>query len=458
MAKSSVKDLTTGSPMKLILGFMLPLLLGMLFQQFYNMVDTAIVGQFLGIDALAGVGSTGSINFLVLGFVQGVCIGFAIPVAQQFGSKDFEAMRRYVGNTIWLAVTFAVVLTAATCILCTNILTWMDTPDDVFQQAYDYIFVIFLGIPVTFLYNILSGIIRSVGDSKTPLYFLIISSLLNVGLDVFMIVVLNMGVSGAGWATVISQLVSGILCLIFMIKRFDILRLKKSDLRPDKYYIGRLCGVGIPMGLQYSITAIGSILIQTAVNGLGSTYVAAVTAGSKVSQLLCCPFDAMGSTMATYGGQNIGAGKVERVKKGLAACSLLGVCYSVIGFLIILLAGRSISMLFVNDTNGGSVEEILDLARQFLLINGAFYIPLAFVNIVRFLIQGMGFSQIAIFAGVFEMLARGIVALCLVPFFGFNAVCFANPAAWIFADCFLIPLFFWCYRRMKWQFCRGEQE
>lgn len=436
MAKSSVKDLTTGSPMKLILGFMLPLLLGMLFQQFYNMVDTAIVGQFLGIDALAGVGSTGSINFLVLGFVQGVCIGFAIPVAQQFGSKDFEAMRRYVGNTIWLAVTFAVVLTAATCILCTNILTWMDTPDDVFQQAYDYIFVIFLGIPVTFLYNILSGIIRSVGDSKTPLYFLIISSLLNVGLDVFMIVVLNMGVSGAGWATVISQLVSGILCLIFMIKRFDILRLKKSDLRPDKYYIGRLCGVGIPMGLQYSITAIGSILIQTAVNGLGSTYVAAVTAGSKVSQLLCCPFDAMGSTMATYGGQNIGAGKVERVKKGLAACSLLGVCYSVIGFLIILFAGRSISMLFVNDTNGGSVEEILDLARQFLLINGAFYIPLAFVNIVRFLIQGMGFSQIAIFAGVFEMLARGIVALCLVPFFGFNAVCFANPAAWIFADCF----------------------
>ncbi len=456
MAKSTVKDLTTGSPMKLILGFMLPLLLGMLFQQFYNMVDTAIVGQFLGIDALAGVGSTGSINFLVLGFVQGVCIGFAIPVAQQFGSKDLEAMRRYVGNTIWLAVIFAVVLTTATCLLCSNILTWMDTPDDVFRQAYDYIFVIFLGIPVTFLYNILSGIIRSVGDSKTPLYFLIISSLLNVGLDVFMIVVLNMGVSGAGWATVISQLVSGILCLVYMIKRFDILRLRRSDLRPDKYYIGRLCGVGIPMGLQYSITAIGSILIQTAVNGLGSTYVAAVTAGSKVSQLLCCPFDAMGSTMATYGGQNIGAGKVDRVKKGLAACSLLGICYSVIGFLIIIFAGRSITMLFINDTNGGSIEEILDLARQFLLINGAFYIPLAFVNIVRFLIQGMGFSQIAIFAGVFEMVARGIVALCLVPVLGFNAVCFANPAAWIFADCFLIPLFFWCYRKMKWQFCRAE--
>ncbi|MGN1339384.1 MAG: MATE family efflux transporter [Oscillospiraceae bacterium] len=458
MAGSKVKDLTTGSPMKLILGFMLPLLLGMLFQQFYNMVDTAIVGQFLGINALAGVGSTGSINFLVLGFVQGVCIGFAIPVAQQFGSKDFTAMRRYVGNTIWLAVIFAVVLTTATCVLCTNILTLMDTPEDVFQEAYDYIFVIFLGIPVTFLYNILSGIIRSVGDSKTPLYFLIISSLLNVGLDVFMIVVLDMGVSGASWATVVSQLVSGVLCLIYMIKRFDILHLNSEELRPDRYYIGRLCSIGIPMGLQYSITAIGSILIQTAVNGLGSTYVAAVTAGSKVSQLLCCPFDAMGSTMATYGGQNIGAGKVERVKKGLGACSLLGVGYAIIGFFIILFAGGSIAMLFINDTNGGSIEEILALSQQFLRINGAFYIPLAFVNIVRFLIQGMGFSQIAIFAGVFEMLARGIVALCLVPALGFNAVCFANPAAWIFADCFLIPLFFHCYRRMKWKFCNVPQD
>lgn len=452
MAKSTVRDLTTGSPMKLILGFMLPLLLGMLFQQLYNMVDTAIVGQFLGIKALAGVGSTGSINFLVLGFVQGVCLGFAIPVAQQFGAKDFDSMRKYVANTLWLALAFAAVLTTATGIFCADILTLMDTPADIFQSAYDYIFVIFLGIPVTFLYNILSGIIRSVGDSKTPLCFLIISSLLNVALDVFMIVVLKMGVSGAGWATVISQLVSGLLCLVYIIKRFDILRLSKKDLRPDFHYIGRLCSVGMPMGLQYSITAIGSILLQTAVNGLGSTYVAAVTAGGKVNQLLCCPFDAMGSTMATYGGQNIGAGKVERVKKGLASCSLLGVGYGIIGFVIILLVGKNIAMLFINDTDGGSIEEILALSYRFLLIVGAFYIPLAFVNIVRFLIQGMGFSQVAIFAGVFEMIARALVALCFVPRFGFNAVCIAHPAAWIFADCFLIPLFFGCYRKMKQKF------
>lgn len=452
MAKSTTRDLTNGSPMKLIIGFMLPLFLGMLFQQFYNMVDTAIVGQYLGVKALAGVGSTGSINFLVLGFVQGVCTGFAIPVAQMFGAKDHSAMRKYVGNTIWISAIFAVVLTTVTCLLCADILTWMNTPADCFNEAYNYIFVIFLGIPVTFLYNILSGIIRSVGDSKTPLYFLIISSLLNISLDLFMMIVLDMGVLGASLATVISQLVSGVLCLIYMIKRFEILHLSREEMRISRYYIGRLCGVGIPMGLQYSITAIGSILIQTAVNGLGSTYVAAVTAGSKVSQLLCCPFDAMGSTMATFGGQNIGAGKIGRVKRGLFDCSCLGVGYSIIGFLVILLFGRNIAMLFVNDTNGGSIEEILELAQRFLVLNGVFYIPLAFVNIVRFLIQGMGFSQIAIFAGVFEMVARGVVALALVPFLGFDAVCFANPAAWILADCFLIPLFFRCYKKMKLKF------
>lgn len=438
--------------MKLILGFMLPLFLGMLFQQLYNMVDTAIVGQYLGVKALAGVGSTGSINFLVLGFVQGVCTGFAIPVAQMFGAKDYGSMRKYVGNIIWVSVIFAVVLTAATCLLCSNILTWMNTPDDCIQQAYDYIFVIFLGIPATFLYNILSGIIRSVGDSKTPLIFLLISSVLNVGLDLFMIIVLNMGVSGASWATVISQLVSGVLCLLFMIKKFDILHLSRDELRFSGFYAAKLCAVGIPMGLQYSITAIGSILIQTAVNGLGSTYVAAVTAATKVSQLLACPIDAMGSTMATYGGQNVGAGKIKRVGRGLFDCSCLGVGYSVLAFLIILFLGRTISTLFVNDVDAGSVDEILALSQQFLVCNGVFYVLLAFVNIVRFLIQGMGFSQIAIFSGIFEMVARGLVALALVPLLGFNAVCFANPAAWLFADCFLFPLFFHCYRKLKVKF------
>ncbi len=452
MANGAARDLTQGNPMKLILGFMLPLLLGLLFQQFYNMVDTIIIGQFLDIYALAGVGSTGSINFLVMGFVIGVCAGFAIPVAQTFGSKNFGDLKKYVGNTIWISIAFAAVLTAATCLLCTNILEWMKTPDNVFDHARDYIFVIFLGIPVTFLYNILSGFMRSLGDSKTPVIILVISSLLNVALDIFMIVVLKMGVAGAGWATVISQLVSGVLCLIFIIKRLDLLHLSRDDLKLRPYYIGRLCAVGLPMGLQYSITAIGTILLQAAVNELGPICIAAVTAGNKVGQFMCCPFDAMGSTMATFGGQNVGAAKLDRLKRGLFDCILLGVIWSVLALIIAYFFGGSLASLFLNKDDpetAANAPEILRLAQQFLVCNALFYIPLAFVNIVRFLIQGMGSSQVAVYAGVFELVARGVVAICFVPALGYDAVCYANPAAWVLADVFLIPAFFVCFRAIK---------
>lgn len=453
MAK--VKDLTQGKPMKLIVGFMLPLLFGMLFQQFYNMVDTIIVGRYLGIDALAGVGSTGSINFLVMGLVIGLCAGFAIPVAQTFGSKDFKELRRYVANTLWIAIVFAVVLTVVTCLLCSSILRWMNTPDNVFDEAYGYIFTIFLGIPATFLYNILSGFIRSLGDSKTPLIFLIVSSFLNIGLDIFLIVVMKMGVSGAGWATVISQLVSGILCLIFIVKKFDILHLHKEDLKPSGRHIAKLCGVGLPMGLQYSITAIGTILIQTAVNGLGSIYMASVTAGNKVGQFMSCPYEALGSTMATYGGQNVGAGEIKRVKRGLIDCSLIGIIYSLIAFGVAFFFGGELSMIFIdaNDPEiAANAEIIKGFAKQYLVMNTAFYILLVFVNNVRFLIQGIGYSQLALFAGVFELVARGAAALLLAPKWGYDAICFANPLAWILADLFLFPAFFYCYARLKKKF------
>lgn len=452
MKKTAVRDLTAGSPMRLIVGFMLPLLFGMLLQQLYSMIDTIIVGRYLGLEALAGVGSTGSINFLVIGFVQGLCTGFAIPIAQEFGAKDTEALRKFIGNTVWSAAFFALLLTAATCLLCASILTWMKTPEDVFTQAHDYIFVIFLGIPATFLYNILSGFIRSVGDSKTPLIFLVISSLLNIALDVFMIVTLQMGVAGAAWATVISQLVSGILCFVYIVKRIDILHITREDLKLDFYYVKRLCSIGLPMGLQYSITAIGIILLQTSVNTLGKPSMAAVTAGSRVSQLLICPFDAMGGTMATWGGQNIGANKIDRVKSGFFNCSILGIGWSAVALGITLLFGRGLVMLFIDKNNAPSpdqMDEVIELGRQFLVINSIFYAALAFVNIGRFLIQGMGFSQIALFAGVFEMFARGFVGLRIVPKVGFVGACFASPAAWVLADLFLIPAFFACYCHVK---------
>lgn len=441
----ATKNMTVGSPMKLIIGFLVPLLLGMLFQQFYNMMDTMIVGRFLGAKALASVGGTGSINFMIIGFCMGVCNGFAIPVAKAFGAEDEEALRRYVANSAWLAIGFSLLTTLMVCLGCRQILLAMDTPSDIFEGSYAYIFVIFLGIPVVYLYNLLSGILRSLGDSKTPLYFLILSSLLNIVLDLITILILKMGVSGAAWATVISQGVSGVLCLIFIVKRYPILKIKKEEWVPKKVYMSHLCGMGLPMGLQYSITAIGSIVLQTAVNSLGSMAVAAMTAGNRIGMICCCPFDAMGSTMATYTGQNIGARKLERVTQGIKACSFIAILYSILSCIVLIGFGKYLVLLFVK----GSEVEIIANAATLLKWTSLFYFPLALVNIVRFTIQGMGFGNLAILAGICEMIARGIVGFVFVPRFGYIAACFASPVAWLMADAFLIPAYYYVFKKLK---------
>ena len=408
------RDLTTGSPMRLIIGFALPTLFGMLFQQLYNMVDAMIVGKLLGSAALAAVGSTGSVNFFVIGFCMGVCNGFAIPVAQRMGAGEPSKMRRYVANAAWLSVLFAVVLTVATGLLCRQILTVMLTPADIFANAYAYIFVIFMGIPATFLYNLLAGVIRSLGDSKTPVYFLALSSVLNILLDFALILGFQAGVAGAAIATVASQGVSGIACLLYMRKKYPILHMTKEERRLDLHACGVLCAMGIPMGLQYSITAIGSIVLQSSVNALGSLYVAAVAAGGKVYQLLACPFDAMGATMATYCGQNVGACRLDRLSRGIRACALLGLGYSVVAFCAMLRFAPQCALLFL-DSRELDAALLTQLTSRYILIQSAFFFPLALVNIVRFSIQGMGFSPFAILAGVLEMAARTGVGMLLVP-------------------------------------------
>ena len=447
------KDLTQGSPVRLILGFALPLLAGMLFQQLYNLVDTLIVGRFLGMEALAGVGATGSINFLVLGFCMGICSGFAIPVAQRFGAHEESRMREFVANGVWLAIVFALVMTVMTVVYCDAILSAMNTPEDCFQQAYDYNVVIFAGIPFTFLYNLLSGWLRSLGDSKTPLFFLVLSSVLNVILDLFFILVMKLGVFGASLATVLSQAISGLLCLLFIAAKVPILHISRDEWRMQSGRMKELCAYGVPMGLQYSITAIGSVILQTAVNGLGSTAVASVTAAGKISMFCCCPFDALGSTMATYAGQNVGAKKMDRVNTGILASSIIGSVYSVVILGVMFLWSRQISLLFVD----ASETVILDQARQMLLINMVFYIPLTLVNVVRFTVQGMGFSKFAILAGVCEMIGRSVVAFFLVPYFGYTAVCFASPVAWILADLFLVPAYLYCAKTLRSLFEKNAQ-
>lgn len=445
MIKSKTQDMTVGNPFKIILGFSIPLLFGMIFQQFYSMVDTIIVGKYLGVDSLAAVGSTGSINFMIIGFCMGICNGFAIPVAQQFGASDYKLLRKYVANSAWLSIIFSAIMTVIVCIFCKDILLLMKTPSNIIDNAYDYIFVIFLGIPVIYLYNLLSGIIRSLGDSKTPLIFLLISSVLNIILDLYLIIFVHMGVAGAAWATVISQGVSGICCLIFMRKKYEILKFKKDELKFDNKCIAKLCYMGIPMGLQYSITAIGSVILQTAINNLGSAVVASVTAASKISMFLCCPFDALGSTMATYTGQNVGAKKLERINQGIKSSIIIGSVYSIIALIVSILFGKNMALIFIDS----SEMLILSQVNKFLIITVSFYIPLCFVNVVRFTIQGMGYSTFAILAGVCEMLARAVCGFVMVPIFGYIAVCLGSPVAWIFADAFLIPAYYIVLNRLK---------
>ncbi len=442
----SARDMTTGNPMRLILGFSIPLLLGNLFQQFYNLVDTMIVGRFLGFRALAGVGATGCINFLIIGFCMGVCSGFAIPVSHAFGARDEAGLKKNIINSFYLAGAFAIGITIVTVIFLRPMLRLLRTPEDIFEYSYSYILIIFIGIPATFLYNILSSMIRAIGDSRTPLVFLIISSFLNIGLDLLFIVVFKSGVSGAALATVLSQLISGILCVIVVIKKFPIIHVGKQYRSPDKHCMNRLCRMGVPMGLQYSITAIGSVILQSSVNTLGSVVVASITAANRVTMFLSCPFDAMGATMATYAGQNVGAKKLDRLDEGLKDCSILGIGYSLIAFVILYFFRFDLVSLFIDDVAANG--EMLENAGRFLIIIGAFYIPLAFVNIIRFMIQGMGFPFFAILAGVLEMVARGIAGIWMVPAWGFLGACFASPLAWIFADAFLIPAYITVRRKL----------
>ena len=445
MARSAVKDLTQGPPTRLVLGFAGPLLFGFLFQQLYSFVDTAIVGRYLGAEALAAVGSTSSLNFLILGFCMGICSGFSIPIAQAFGARDETELRRYVMHSVYLCAVISVLMALATGLLCPTLLRLMDTPEEILDSAVRYIQLIFFAIPVTVTYNMASGVMRSLGDSKTPVMFLALAALVNIGLDILFILVFRLGVFGAALATVISQLASGLGCVIVIVKRYPILRMTREDRKYRPFFARQLVGMGIPFGLQYSITAIGSVMMQTSVNGLGTIAVAAVTAGGKLSAFFACVIDALASTMATFAGQNIGARKLDRVDQGLRAASVIGIAYCIAAAAVIWLWGDRLVGLFID----AKEANVIALAHQFIKTNSAFYIFLLFVNIVRLSIQGMGFTKLAMFAGMAELVARTLVAVILVPIFGFNAACFANPAAWIAADLFLFPCYARCMRQLK---------
>ena len=432
------KDMTLGSPLKLILAFAVPLMLGSLFQQFYNLADTIIVGRFVGVEALAAVGSVGGLNYLVLGFVNGIACGFSIPISWTFGAKDYSQMRRYTANAVWLSIAFAVVLTIVTVALTRPILVWTNTPANIIDLADIYVRTIFWGIPFTLLYNVTSALMRALGDSKRPLYFLLMASFLNIGLDLLCIIVFKMGVFGASFATVFSQAVAGFGSLWYIARHYHELRWSKEEGKLSRDHCLKLCNMGIPMGLQCSITAIGSVVLQGAVNGLGSDIVAAQTAGGKAAQFLSVPLESIGTAMTTYASQNLGAHDLKRVNRGVNTALGIGCVYSIASFIILRFADKLLIGLFLD---AGEVE-IMANAQSFIFWNSVFYIPLAVLIIYRYTIQGLGYSGLAMFAGVAEMVARAMVGFLFVPLWGYFAACIANPVAWFFACFFLIPAYF----------------
>lgn len=439
VSASHIRSMTEGSPLKLILIFMLPVLLGQLVQQTYNMMDSIIVGRLLGADALAAVGASSSVQFMVLGFCSGMCDGFAIHASQSFGANDLRKMRRYIWHMVVLAVMIAAILTTATALACPGIIHILHTPRKIQTNAIRYLLIIFLGIPFTIFYNLQASVLRAVGNSKAPFLFLAVSSVLNIFLDLLCVAVFHWGVAGAAIATITSQALSGLLCLIYIIRKMQILHIQKDEHEWSGRMAANLLIMGLPMGLQFSITGIGSMVMQACNNSLGSIYVSGYTAGDRVEQFVMCPYVALSSSMATYVGQNYGAGKMDRIRKGVLEAFILGNIYGIVFGSLMAVFGRNAASLFLEAGKG--TDALLDISAQFLKTVGFTFWLVTAVNVFRPAIQAMNGPGKAIFSGVIEMAARTFFSLSMLGILGFTAICWTHQAAWITAGIYVILMY-----------------
>lgn len=441
------KDMTVGKPASVIISFTIPILIGNIFQQFYNMADAIIVGRCVGNRALAAVGSTGTFMFLIYGLVTGMTVGFTVSTAQRFGAGDMDGMRKSVASAIKLAAIVTALMTAVTMIFMRPMLRLMNTPSDIFDDAYSYIMIICAGIVAQVLYNMLSAILRALGNSKTPLYFLILSALLNIGLDLVFIKIFRMGAAGAAYATVISQLIAGIASFIYIIAKVPQLHLRKEDWAHDRVLVGNQLKVGFPMALQYSITAIGITMVQAALNKLGSTAVASYTAAGKIEQIAGQAYVAIGTTMATYCAQNRGAGRIDRIKDGFRRATCMGFIYSIIAGALIFFFGKYMTYLFVSE----DISEVIGYVDTYLRCISLFFIPLTIVNVHRNGIQGMGFGILPMMAGVAELIGRGVASVVAAHYRSYIGICMGGPAAWVLAAALLIWMYHMVIRKLEKQ-------
>ncbi|GHT93209.1 MATE family efflux transporter [Spirochaetia bacterium] len=426
------KNLTVGNPALLIFGFTLPLLIGNLFQQFYNVADTFIVGNTIGVEALAAVGCTGSLGFLILGFIFGFTSGTAIITAQRFGAGDIAGVRRSFAASLVLGIGLTIIITAIGVNTARPLLALLRTPDEIFERAYRYIVIIFGGIGAGILFNMFSNVMRAVGDSRTPLIFLVIACIINIILDYLFILAFRMDVEGAAIATVIAQLIAGLLCIPVIIKKLPMLALSRADWKISGAELKEHIRIALPMGFQISIIAIGAVALQFALNSQGTTAVAAFTAAGKIDQFANMPLNSFGATMAIYTAQNYGARKIDRIRSGVIQCFFMSAAFSIVMGLLFVFTGKHLAAIFL-----GANPEAVSLAHIYLIVNGSFYILLAFLLVVRQTIQGLGDSLFPTVAGVMELGMRTFAAIALSKPFGFTGICFANPLAWLGA---CIPL------------------
>lgn len=432
-------DMTKGSPLKLILKFMIPVIIGNLFQQLYGMADTVIVGRFVGVDALAAVGSTGSITFMIFGFTQGLTTGFSVLTAQRFGAQDMQGVRKSISCGLILSVILAVIMTSVSLLGMDWLLQIMNTPDDIYSLTRSYIMVICGGMFGSILYNFLASVLRAIGNSVVPLGLLFISSVLNILLDCVFILVFHMGVEGAAYATIISQAVSAVLSFIYMIKWKRDLWPGRKNIMLDRLSAMNQLRIGIPMALQNSITAMGSIAVQTALNLLGSIVVASYSVSNKIDSLLIQPFIALGVTMATFSAQNKGRNDLERIKQGIKVANIISVIYALVIYVVAYVALPYIVPIFVSE----NISAVYGYVRTFLIICGAFFIPLGMIFIFRNTVQGCGYGFVAMFGGVLELVCRCVMAFIAARLLSYEGVCGANALAWCCGG-----IFFWLVYRV----------
>lgn len=436
--KSGSINMTTGKPLRIIIAFAIPIMLSGVVQQFYNIADTYIVGKYISDNALAAIGAVGPMNSLLIGLAMGVTSGFSIPVAQSFGAQNRKMTNHYAGNAISLTIIISLIMTVIAFVLMKPVLRLMGTPENIFKDAYTYVSIIYSGVTINTLYNVLASILRATGDSKAPLKFLSVCAVVNVILNYITIVPLSMGVAGAAVSTVLAQLASCIMCIIYIKNRKDLLHIAVQDLRIKKSTTVTMLKMGIPMALQFSITAIGSVVLQRTINSYGSNYVAGWTVANKPELLANIPLSATGVACATFAGQNFGAGKMDRVRKGIRSAILFSGSLSVLMSVTLFFLGEKIARIFLNNDN----TEAISASQTYLRVIAIFYLALAVLFVFRSALQGIGKTYVSMMAGVAELVGRIIAALILSRFFGFTGLCFAPPFAWILADVPLLVIYF----------------